>query len=162
MPEADETGRLRPVYGSGVLERRSLVAGLDSARKQHRASKDTDGDGKAEIIVRGFLHANAPKEAGGGTVDREVVLVFQLQGDAIKRIFAAEVGRKIGSNKVTGVISFASNSIEVGPGKFTGWTEKTYPFNQDISAVGGYEPLIIPWSGAKSVKYKWKGSSFAK
>lgn len=125
-------------------------------------ARDVTGDGKAEIIVRGLLHANAPKEAGGGTVDREVVLVFQLQGDAIKRIFAAEVGRKIGANKVAGVISFASKSIEVGPGKFTGWTEKTYPFNQDISAVGGYEPLIIPWGGAKSVKYKWNGTAFAK
>lgn len=125
-------------------------------------ARDVTGDGKAEIIVRGVLHANAPKEAGGGTVDREVMLVFQLQGDAIKRIFAAEVGRAIGANKVTGVVSFASNSIELGPGKFTGWTEKTYPFNQDITAVGGYEPLIIPWGGAKGVKYKWGGTGFSK
>lgn len=125
-------------------------------------ARDVTGDGKAEIIVRGVLHASAPKEAGGGTVDREVVLVFQLQGEAIKRIFAAEVGRAMGSNKVAGAISYAAKTIELGPGKFTGWTEKTYPFNQDISAVGGYEPLIIPWSGAASVKYKWNGTAFAK
>lgn len=125
-------------------------------------ARDVTGDGKAEIIVRGVLHANAPKEAGGGTVDREVLLVFQLQGDAIKRIFAAEVGRGIGTNKVAGAVSFASNSIELGPGRFTGWTEKTYPFNQDIQPVGGYEPLILPWSGAKAVKYKWNGTAFAK
>lgn len=125
-------------------------------------ARDVTGDGKAEIIVRGVLHAAAPKEAGGGTVDREVVLVFTLAGEAIKRIFAAEVGRAMGSNKVAGVIHFASKSIELGPGKFTGWTEKTYPFNQDISAVGGYEPLIIPWSGASTVKYKWNGSGFSK
>lgn len=125
-------------------------------------ARDVTGDGKAEIIVRGVIHSNAPKEAGGGTVDREVMLIFQVQGDALKRIFAAEVGRGISSNKVAGVVAFTSNSIELGPGKFTGWTEKTYPFNQDISAVGGYEPLIIPWSGAKSVKYKWNGTAFAK
>lgn len=125
-------------------------------------ARDVTGDGKAEIIVRGVLHAGAPKEAGGGTVDREVVLVFQLQGDAIKRIFAAEVGRGIGANKVAGVVSFTSSSVELGPGKFTGWNEKTYPFNQDISAVGGYEPLLLPWSGAKAVKYKWNGTAFAK
>jgi hypothetical protein len=59
-------------------------------------------------------------------------------------------------------VSFASGSIELAPGKFTGWTEKTYPFNQDISAVGGYEPLLIPWGGTKAVKYKWNGTAFAK
>jgi hypothetical protein len=126
-------------------------------------AKDVTGDGKAEIIVRGTLHASAPKEAGGGTVDREVLLVFQVQGEALKRIFAAEVGRGIGSNKVSGTVSFASaKEIELGPGKFTGWTEKSYPFNQDISAVGGYEPLILPISSSRAVKYKWNGSSFAK
>jgi hypothetical protein len=126
-------------------------------------ARDVTGDGKAEIIVRGVLHAAAPKDAGGGTVDREVVLVFQIQGDALKRIFAAEVGRGIGANKVTGSISFASGKeIELGPGKFVGWTEKNYPFNQDSSAVGGYEPLILPAGGSKSVKYKWNGSAFAK
>jgi hypothetical protein len=125
-------------------------------------ARDVTGDGKAEIIVHGQLHANAPKEAGGGTVDREVVLVFQVQGDAIKRIFAAEVGRKMGANKVAGVVSFASTGIELGPGKFTGWTDKTYPFNQDTSAVGGYEPLLVPSGGAKSVKYKWNGTAFGK
>ncbi|MEZ4296524.1 MAG: hypothetical protein R3B70_16245 [Polyangiaceae bacterium] len=125
-------------------------------------AKDVTGDGKAEIIVRGLLHATAPKEAGGGTVDREVTLVFQVIGDQLKRIFAAEVGRSIGASKVAGVVTFGPKTIELGPGRFTGWTEKTYPFNQDISSVGGYEPLIIPWSGAKSVKYKWNGTAFAK
>ena len=129
-------------------------------------ARDVTGDGKSEIIVHGTLHANAPKEAGGGTVDRSVVLVFQTQGDTLKRIFAAEIGRAIGSNKVTATFSLAPSGkgadIELGPGKFVGWTDKTYPFNQDINAVGGYEPMILPWSGAKAVKYKWNGTTFAK
>jgi len=129
-------------------------------------ARDVTGDGKAEIIVRGVLHATAPKESGGGTVDREVLLIFQVQGEGLKRIFAAEVGRGIGANKVTGNVTFAAGGkvtdIELGPGKFTGWTDKTYPFNQDISAVGGYEPLILPVSSSKAVKYKWNGTSFGK
>src|SRR5262249_31804049 len=125
-------------------------------------ARDVTGDGKAEIIVRGTLHAAAPAGVSG-TVDREVVLVFQVQSEALKRIFAAEVGRGIGSNKATGSISFASSKeIELGPGRFVGWTEKTYPFNQDVSTVGGYEPLILPLSSSKSVKYKWNGTAFAK
>src|SRR5204862_6098638 len=32
-------------------------------------ARDVTGDGKAEIEVRGILHANPPKEAGSGTVD---------------------------------------------------------------------------------------------
>lgn len=129
-------------------------------------ARDVTGDGKSEILVRGTLHANAPKEAGGGTVDRDVLLIFQVQGEGLKRIFAAEVGRGIGSNKVTGNVTFAAGGkatdLELGPGKFTGWTDKTYPFNQDISAVGGYEPLILPISSNKPVKYKWNGTAFAK
>lgn len=129
-------------------------------------ARDVTGDGKAEIIVRGTLHASAPKDAGGGTVDREVVLIFQVQGESLKRIFAAEVGRAIGANKVTGAVTYAAGGkvtdIELGPGKFTGWTDKTYPFNQDISAVGGYEPLILPISSNKAVRYKWNGTAFAK
>src|SRR6185369_3262855 len=56
-------------------------------------ARDVTGDGKAEIIVKGVLHANAPPQAGGGTVDREVVIVLSFVGDGIKRIFAAETGR---------------------------------------------------------------------
>lgn len=145
--------------GYSYLTLQQFAAGSDITDV---TARDLTGDGKSEIIVRGVLHATAPKEAGGGTVDREVLLVFQTQGEGLKRIFAAEVGRGIGTSKVTGAVTFAASSIELGPGKFVGWTDKTYPFNQDINAVGGYEPLILPWSGSKAVKYKWNGTTFAK
>ncbi len=149
--------------GYSYLTLQQFTSGADITEV---TAKDLTGDGKAEIIVRGELHANAPKDSGASTVDREVVLVFQIQGEGLKRIFAAEIGRKIGTNKVNGTLSFVASGknfdIELGPGKFIGWTDKTYPFNQDISAVGGYEPLILPWSGSKAVKYKWNGTSFAK
>ncbi len=45
-------------------------------------ARDVTGDGKAEILVRGTIHANGP---GGDKVDRDVLLVFQVSPDGMKR-----------------------------------------------------------------------------
>lgn len=126
-------------------------------------ARDVTGDGKVEIIVKGVIHASAPRDAGGGTVDREVVMIYQMAGDGLKRVFAAEIARAIGRKRVQGAIAFAGkgDEIELAAGKAVDWTEKTYPFNQDPSAVGGIEPLILPWSSARSVRYRWTGTSFS-
>jgi hypothetical protein len=129
-------------------------------------ARDLTGDGKSEIVVRGVLHQSAPKEAGGGSVDREVLLIFQVQGDALRRVFAVETARGIGKKRVSSNVSFVQNGkafdIEVGPGKAVEWNEKTYPFNQDTGPVGGVEPLILPWSGLKSGRYRWNGTAFVR
>ncbi len=128
--------------------------------------RDLTGDGKAEILVKGVIHATAPREAGGGPVDREVLLVFQAQGDGLKRVFAAEVSRSMGAKRVAGEVRFVAAgkgvAIELAPGKATEWTEKTYPFNQDTAPVGGFEPLLLPWGGARAVRYTWGGSGFSR
>lgn len=126
-------------------------------------ARDVTGDGKVEIVVKGVIHASAPKDAGGGTVDREVVMIYQMVGDGLKRVFAAELARAIGRKRIQGAIGFAGkgNEIELAAGKAVDWTEKTYPFNQDPSAVGGIEPLILPWSSARTVRYRWTGSGFS-
>jgi hypothetical protein len=127
-------------------------------------ARDLTGDGKAEIIVKGLIHASAPKEAGGGTVDREVVLVFQVGDAGLKRVFAAETARIMGKKRVQGAITFAGSGkeIELAAGKATEWTAKTYPFNEDTGPVGGFEPLLLPWGSVKSVRYKWSGTSFSR
>lgn len=129
-------------------------------------ARDLTGDGKAEILVKGLIHASAPKEAGGGTVDREVLLVFQVQGEALKRVFAAEIGRAIGSKRISGDLQFVSAgkgvAIQLGPGRAHEWTQQTYPFNQDTGPVGGFEPLLLPWGGSKPARYQWNGSAFAR
>ncbi|MEO5731799.1 MAG: hypothetical protein ABI134_01060, partial [Byssovorax sp.] len=124
---------------------------------------DVTGDGKLDIVVKGVIHASAPSAAGGGTVDREVVMIYQVAGEGLKRVFAAELARSIGKKRVQGAIGFAGkgDEIELAAGKATDWTEKTYPFNQDPSAVGGIEPLILPWSSARAVRYRWTGSGFS-
>ncbi|MGK4003335.1 hypothetical protein WMF31_11970 [Sorangium sp. So ce1036] len=130
------------------------------------SARDLTGDGKAEIIVHGTVRAQAPREAGPGTVDRDVVLVFRVAGESIQRIFAAEVARSIGSKKIVGELRFVRAGdklgIELAPGRAVEWTEQTYPFNQDKGPVGGFEPLLLPWGGAQPVRYVWNGSSFAR
>ena len=88
--------------------------------------------------------------------------MFRVTAEGVKRIFGAEVGLAIGSNKIVGSISYDATSVKLAPVKAVGFTEKTYPFNQDSGPVGGLEPLLLPWGGAKPATYKWSGSSFAK
>lgn len=130
------------------------------------AARDLTGDGKAELLVKGLIHASAPKEAGGGKVDRDVFLVFQVQGDALKRVFSAEIARAIGSKKIVSELKIVSvgksAAIELAPGRAVEWTQQTYPFNQDTAPVGGFEPLLLPWGGAKRARYTWTGSGFSK
>jgi hypothetical protein len=122
-------------------------------------ARDVTGDGKAEVLVKGVLHANGP---GGDKVDREVLLAFQVSGEGIRRVFAAETARAIGSKRINGSVRLGNTWIELGPGNAVGWTAATYPFTQDTGPNGGLEPLILPWSGASAARYKWSGSGFAK
>lgn len=122
-------------------------------------ARDLTGDGKADLLVRGVLHAPGP---GGGTVDREVLLVFQVQGEQIKRVFAAEIGRSMGKKRVSGAVRFPGGAIELGPGAAVEWTAATYPFTQDAGQVGGLEPLLLPWGGATPVRYRWSKGAFSR
>lgn len=121
--------------------------------------REVTGDKKAEILVRGVLKAKGPKKE---EVEREVELVFKVASDGIKRVFAAELGRSIGSSKVSGSISYDGGKITLSSGKATGFTKESYPFTQDAAAVGGFEPLLLPWSDTKQLRYKWSGSGFDK
>ena len=111
--------------------------------------------------MKGVQHSTA-SVPGGGSVDREILMVFQVQGEALKRIFAAEVARSMGRKRVVGSVRFGSGVIELAPGSATEWTEKTYPFPQDSVPVGGLEPLLLPWGGATAVRYRWSGGSFSR
>ncbi len=119
--------------------------------------KDVTGDKKADILVRGILHAKGPNKED---VEREVELVFRVTKDGIKRVFAAEVARSIGSKRVAGSIAYDGGKVSLTAGKASGFTKESYPFAQDTGAVGGFEPLVLPWSDVKSLKYKWSGSAF--
>ncbi len=129
-------------------------------------ARDLTGDGKAEVIVRGVLHAKASKGLGGGTVDRYALFVYSVQGDNLVRVFAAETGRAVDDQRVLGSVAFlpaarGGSRIELRPGRAIGWTEKTYPFPADTTAAGGLEPLLLPWGDASPRPYRFSGSAFS-
>jgi hypothetical protein len=128
------------------------------------SARDLTGDGAADLVVRGVRHMSAD----GGTVDVDVLFVYEVRPDAIARIFGIETAREIGSKRVQGLVQFVpaaggkSFDILSAPGRAAGWTEKTYPWAQDQPGSGSLEPLLLPWGGIRSVRYTWNGSAFVK
>lgn len=124
--------------------------------------REVTGDKKFDILVRGVLHSKAPKDAGGGDVDREVELVYRVVSGQLKRVFAAEISRSMAGKKITAELTYQGGKATLSPGKATGFTEQNYPFNQDSAAVGGFEPLPLPWGGASATTYTYAGDAFSK
>ena len=155
---------LGPGFKSGSGYAFSTLPFADAADIRSVTLRDTTGDKKADIVVRGVLKAKAPKEAGSGEVEREIELVFRVSGESIKRVFGAEVARSIGQKKIVGSIAYGDGkpTITLAPGSAVGFTKSSYPFNQDTGPVGGLEPLLLPWSDAKGVTYTWAKGAFAK
>jgi len=134
----------------------------DAADIKQLTARDLTSDGAAELVVRGVRHVGS----GSGPVDVEVMFVYQVKEDGIARIFAIETAREQGDKRVQGLVQFIpsvggkSFDILSGPGRATGWTQKTYPWNQDPPGGGLVEPLLLPWGGVTSSRYTWNGSAF--
>ncbi len=156
------------VFGKGFRQGQSYafitVGVADSKDVLDATARDLTGDGKAEIIVRGVLHAKASKELGGDTVDRHALFVYGIQGDKVVRIFAAETGRAVGKDRIFGAVAFDADkkglSIELRPAQAVGWTQKTYPFPPDTTTAGGLEPLLLPWGDSAKRRYRFNGSAY--
>jgi hypothetical protein len=156
------------VFGKGFKQGTSygyITIGVDSPKDITDVSaRDLTGDGRAEVLVRCVLHAKASKQMGGDTIDRKGFFAYQVTESGLKRVFAAEVGRSLGKDSITESMKFVAKgrgiSVELSPGRATGWTEKTYPFPVDKQPYGGLEPLLVPWGGVASKKYHWDGSAF--
>jgi hypothetical protein len=119
--------------------------------------------------VRGVIRSLAPKELGlkkGTFVEREVMLVYSVTAQGIARVFGVETGRGFGGNRVEGTLAFLPGAhgldIETRSGRAFGFTERTYPFNQDRGKVGGIEPLLLPWGAAPPARYHWDGTAFVR
>ncbi len=142
----------------------TLAQFADPADVTEMSARDLTGDGNADLIVRGVRHRNAD----GGNVDSEMLFVYQVSSDAITRVFGIETARERGSKRVQGLVQFipapGNKTFDVlaAPGRATGWTEKTYPWAQDPPGGSDVEPLLLPWSGISSVRYRWNGTGFAK
>jgi len=124
---------------------------------------DVNGDGRAEIIVRGTIAGATSSE---GTLSRDVMFIYQMTDEGLKRVFAVETARSMGRKRIEGTVKFVNANkgveIEVSSGKATAWDAGTYPFTQDSGPVGGVEPLLLPWSNLPAVRYRWKNGEFRK
>jgi hypothetical protein len=129
-------------------------------------ARDLTGDGNADLVVRGVRHVNVP--GSSDVVDEDVMLVYQVSSSAITRIFAVETGREQAGKRVQGLVQFIPSrskktfDILVAPGRVTGWTQSSYPWQQDQPGQGALEPLLLPWGGTSSLRYSWNGTEFAR
>jgi hypothetical protein len=134
----------------------------DAADIADVSARDLTGDGAADLVVRGVRH----QAVGGGSVDVEMMLVYQVKADGISRIFGIETAREQARKRVQGLVQFVPAAggktfeILAAPGRVTGWTERSYPWAQDTPGAGELEPLLLPWGGVASVRYGWNGTQF--
>ncbi len=157
------------VFGKGFREGRSYtfinVGVKEPEDILHATARDLTGDGKAEIMVRGVLRAKASEELGGDTVDRYALFIYKVIGDKLVRIFAAETGRALGSQRILGAVAFEPAAhgftIELRPARAIGWTKQNYPFPEDTLPAGGLEPLALPWGSLGQRSYRFSGDQFA-
>lgn len=166
-------GRELVVFGKGFLGGTSYVSlavGVNEKDVIGVSTRDLDGDGRAEILLRGVQRLPAPKELGAppkAELTREVLFVYQVQaaGKKIARVFAAETGLSVDGKRVASSVAFVPSEktgldLVLGPGRATGFTSKTWPYKQDTAPVSGIEALRLPWSEG-TTRYRWNGTTFA-
>ncbi|HWL87080.1 MAG TPA: hypothetical protein VNO21_14835 [Polyangiaceae bacterium] len=129
------------------------------------AARDLDGDGAADLIVRGTRVLSPAHGTGAASaeVTSDALFIYSLRDGKIVRVFAAEIAREQAANRVQDAFGFVPAKsgkgidIELRPGKVTGWTEKTYPWPNE--PPGAVEPLLLPWGRVASARYAWNPSS---
>lgn len=154
-----------PSFKNGTgYARLSLTQFADDKDITELTARDLNGNGTAEIIVRGQRHVKA---GTGETIDVDGLFVYSAKGESLMRVFAIETGREVGAKRVQGLVQFVPAKggkgfdIDVRPGAAKGWSKESYPWPQDKPGAGPIEPLLLPWGGIKSLRYMWNGSTFA-
>ena len=163
-------GRDLVVFGKGFREGRGYVS-LNMAQFAQPAdivdvtARDLNGNGLAEILVRGIQTGKAPTELGEGNLTREVFFAYTVYSDKIARIFAAETAVAMPGMRLQSTLAFVASrsglDLELRPGRAIGWDRQTWPFKQDTDAVSGVEPVVLPWT-ANPVHYHFDGTAYTR
>jgi hypothetical protein len=155
----------RDLTGDGKAE--ILVRAIMHAKGSIDSDKTADktADKKAEKKPGKKSDKKSDKKGEEKSVDRLVFMVFQVKEDSIKRIFAAETGRAFDGNLLLGGLRFVESGqgleIELLAGRAHGFTKSTYPFPEDSSPSGGFEPLSLPWGSLGARRYRFDGSRYS-
>jgi len=113
---------------------------------------DLAGDGRDALVLR-YL------ERGGGGA-REVLAAWRFDGDNVRRVFAAEVGKFQGANKIEDKVAFVkrgrATDILIEAGAATGFTQASY----QESPAGDVAPILLPWGDDKKARYQFRGDEY--
>jgi hypothetical protein len=158
------------VFGAGFRGGRGFAAITlaqfeKSADIEQVTARDVTRDGKAEVLVRGVLRSPLPSDVGDGDMVRQVLMIYQVQGGQFERIFAVELGRRVGEKRIEAKMDFSENgdhAIEIRPGRAVGYSADTYPWRQKTEPDGGFEPLLLPWGGIDKVRLRYDGEKFVR
>lgn len=169
QPERVELhGRDLVVAGSGFAagERYGFVtlAQFESGQDvDELVARDLDGDGAAELVVRG---KRALKDGDGDQVTIEALFVYRVEAGAIRRVLGIETARAKGARRVEADVRFVKApsgggfDLVVKPGRAKGWTKSDYPWAGEGGGV--VEPLVLPWAGKEGARYAWSGNALVK
>jgi hypothetical protein len=115
---------------------------------------DVTGDGRREIFVRIRQLV--------GDVQREILLGYTFEGEALQPILAQEVRRAQGGDSVGNIVSLERAgkgargfALHIAPGEARGYTRESYPFVTE--ATDAYGALLLPWLH-EAVAYRWDGA----
>jgi len=140
----------------------SLSQFADANDIQELTARDLTGNGHANLIVRGAAYT----QAGSASVKTDLLLVYQVNDGALSRVFGIETARQMGDKRIQALVQFIPSrsgkgfDIDASPGIAKGWTKESYPWGQENG--GANEPLLLPWSGIKNIRYTWNGKEFAR
>lgn len=111
------------------------------------AIRDVSGDGRQDVILRVRTHEN-------NGMTREILYVYGAPNgaDQIAQMFAAEVARQVGSNRVASRATYeGNNGIRITFDGVNGFTQQTYPRMVDSNVIAA----LTPWSENRAVVYRW-------
>lgn len=115
-------------------------------------ARDVTGRRGADVVVR--------RKATVGDAEREYIDVLSaLSSTAEPAVtFSHEIAVRQSDHHIDNVVRLARGEIDVTVEPTTTWDPLTYkePIASDV------EPILFPWGGVKSQKYKFDGSKFAK
>ncbi|MFP6684222.1 MAG: hypothetical protein VB934_05890, partial [Polyangiaceae bacterium] len=153
------------VFGPGFRGGRGFAAmtlpGFAAANDVRKMRLRAAPRGSKKIVeVRGVIRSALPDDLGPGEMEREVIMLFAVRGGHFERVFAAEIGRRVGRRWVRAEIRFSRDGIVLKPGRARGYDAQSYPWRQRTESADGFEPLLLPWGGMKQVSLRFDGRQF--
>lgn len=161
-------GRVMVMVGPRFLGGRSFYA-LQlpmTERDEVRALDvvDLTGDGRGEAVLR--VVRNVTTQVRGAEIpsQREMLLVYSVDPARRGRIFAAEVARRVGDDRIENEVALprgGGREITVRAGRARGWSADNYPFHD--APQERVFPLLLPWDNdSQRAVYRWDGTAFTR